>query len=753
MSKVFIHKYAGILSAYGMALANVVHEEQVPCALNYKKKEEIMERSEKLRKVCQDKLMNSESKFSKFSSELFLHMRFEKTDFGLMVSEDELVEKNDFETAFMARYKAEFGFVLKGREILIDDIRVRGTGHSEVSNTKVCEKTEKFGNSKNTDTPNTHRETTTTYFGKKYKWMDTKVYFLDDLTTDFIQEGPMIIMNGNSTIVVEPECTASITDKHDVIIDIKSEKKTQDDFENAVIPCDAIQLSIFGHRFMSIAEQMGRRLQRTAISTNIKERLDFSCALFGEDGGLVSNAPHIPVHLGAMQKAVMFQIEQVKRGKLQLNKGDVILSNHPMAGGSHLPDLTVITPVFNGDDIIFFTANRGHHADIGGSTPGSMPSNSQSLMEEGAQFISFKIVESGNYRETKLIEKFNEPGKYPGCSGSRNLKDNIADLAAQISANQRGIELVGELIQEYGLRHVQAYMKYIQDQAEKSVRELLKSQNSTTMYAEDFMDDGTKICLTIKIDPETGDAVFDFEGTDYQVLSNLNAPVAVTYSAVIYCLRCLVSYDIPLNQGCLTPVTIKLPENSILNPSNNAAVVGGNVLTSQRVVDVILKAFQKCAASQGCMNNVTFGDETSGYYETVCGGIGAGQSYHGAHGTHSHMTNTRITDVEIIERRYPVIVDKFKLRENSGGKGAFRGGDGVQRMMRFRKPLHLSILTERRVFSPYGMAGGENGQKGANVLHRNGQKWKLTSRASVSCQTGDVFELLTPGGGGYGKKT
>ena len=508
------------------------------------------------------------------------------------------------------------------------------------------------------------------------KWLDTPVFDLQKLPPNFSKSGPAIIMNGNSTTVIEPNCTVEISPDSNILITVHQEHVKKLDSSK----CDPIQLSIFSHRFMSIAEQMGRRLQRTAISTNIKERLDFSCALFGQDGGLVSNAPHIPVHLGAMQQAVIFQIDQVKKGLLTINKGDVILSNHPMAGGSHLPDLTVITPVFKNDEIIFFVANRGHHADIGGSTPGSMPSDSTSLDEEGAQFISFKLVENGEYKEQNLIEKFNAPSAHPGCTGSRNLVDNIADLQAQISANQKGIELVSELIDEYGLAHVQAYMKFIQKQAEKCVRDLLKKQESAILKATDFMDDGTKIELTVTIDKNTGSAVFDFSGTDNQIQGNLNAPKAVTYSAVIYCLRCLVNFDIPLNQGCLAPIEIIIPEGSILNPCNEAAVVGGNVLTSQRVVDVILKAFGKCAASQGCMNNITFGDENMGYYETVCGGIGAGDGYHGEHGTHSHMTNTRITDVEIIEKRYPVTVQKFKLRKGSGGSGQFNGGDGIDRV-------------------------------------------------------------------------
>lgn len=375
------------------------------------------------------------------------------------------------------------------------------------------------------------------------------------------------------------------------------------------------------------------------------------------------------------------------------------------------------------------------------------------LYEEGAQFISFKIVSQGSYQEEKLIEKFNLPALQENCVGSRNLPDNLADLAAQISANQKGIELVKDLMAEYGQTHVQNYMKFIQEQAERSVRSLLRGyaiNEKEILTACDYLDSGVKIKLSVKIDKATGSAVFDFTGTDPQVIGNLNAPIAVTYSAVIYCMRCLVDYDIPLNQGCLSPIDIILPENSILNPTIEAAVVGGNVLTSQRVVDVILRAFKKCAASQGCMNNVTFGDGNFGYYETVCGGIGAGSNYNGEDGTHSHMTNTRITDVEIIENRYPVNITTFKLRENSGGRGENYGGEGVIRKIRFRKDVNLSILTERRVFSPYGMNGGSPGLKGENILIKDGMIWKLPSKANIGVNGGDEFWLITPGGGGYG---
>jgi 5-oxoprolinase (ATP-hydrolysing) len=533
-------------------------------------------------------------------------------------------------------------------------------------------------------------------------------------------EGPGIIMDKLSTILVEPNCHAEITLKGDIRIKIGTSTARK-----VGVELDAIQLSIFSHRFMSIAEQMGRILQRTSISTNIKERLDFSCAVFGPDGGLVSNAPHIPVHLGAMQEAVQYQLKALKG---DLRSGDVILTNHPCAGGSHLPDLTVITPVFRPDDVhpIFFVASRGHHADIGGITPGSMPPHSKTLMEEGAVFKSFKLVSEGFFREEELVAELMAPGKYPGSSGTRNLHDNLSDLRAQVAANHKGINLILELVASYGLDVVQAYMTHIQNNAELAVRSMLKEFGQKLgrhkLEAQDSMDDGTVIALSVEIDPKEGSATFDFTGTGYEVWGNCNAPRAITVSAIIYCLRCLVGRDIPLNQGCLTPIKMIVPEGTILCPSEEAAVVGGNVLTSQRVVDVILKAFEACAASQGCMNNLTFGDEKMGYYETIAGGAGAGPNWHGRSGIHTHMTNTRITDPEILETRYPVILNHFSLESNTGGAGKFRGGDGVRRELLFRKDLTVSVLTERRVFQPYGLLGGENGRRGQNLLIRNGGK-------------------------------
>lgn len=750
MKTVFIHKYGGVLSAFGMALADVVHEAQEPCSMVYSKDSFplLEERIAALETQCIAALQQQGFHRSQIDTESFLHLRYERTDCALMCSarghpaHPDSCRAGDFKEAFTTRYMKEFGFTIPSRNIVVDDIRVRGTGSTGIR----CEtRIRPSGRPARVET------VTKCYFEEGY--MDTNVYLLEDLSCDHTIAGPAIIIDKNSTVLVEPDCMASITEYGDIRISIGSGK------QQTIGPeLDTIQLSIFSHRFMSIAEQMGRILQRTAISTNIKERLDFSCALFGPDGGLVSNAPHIPVHLGAMQETVQFQIKNLQD---DVREGDVILSNHPCAGGSHLPDLTVITPVFRVEAPrpVFFVASRGHHADIGGITPGSMPPHSKSLTEEGAVFTSFKLVKEGTFQEEAVTEALMAPGLIPGSSGTRNLHDNLSDLRAQVAANQKGIQLVNELIDLYGLEVVQAYMAHIQANAEVAVRDMLRDfavqweQQTGALVVEsvDFMDDGSPIKLKVKINKQEGSAVFDFTGSGYEVFGNCNAPRAITFSALIYCLRCMVGQDIPLNQGCLVPIRVIIPKGSILDPSADAAVVGGNVLTSQRIVDVIFKAFQVCAASQGCMNNVTFGNQNIGYYETVAGGAGAGPRWDGRSGIHSHMTNTRITDPEILEKRYPVVLKRFQLRPGSGGPGNFCGGDGVIRELLFREHVILSVLTERRVFQPYGIQGGSPGAPGLNLLHRSkGKTINLGGKTSVSLEPGDIFTLHTPGGGGYG---
>lgn len=461
--------------------------------------------------------------------------------------------------------------------------------------------------------------------------------------------------------------------------------------------------------------------------------------------------------------------KQASIWKGKLKRGDVLVSNHPMFGGTHLPDITVITPAFSGDDIIFYVASRAHHADIGGILPGSMPPHSRELFQEGASIKSEKLVSEGHFNEKRITELlYDEPGQYPGCSGTRCLSDNLNDLKAQVAANQKGINLISTLMSDYGEEVVKFYMHNIQANAETSVRNLLKDVykrfEGQDLSAQEFMDDGSPIRLKVTIDPEKGEAVFDFSGTGPEVYGNINAPEAVTYSAIIYCLRCLISEDIPLNQGCLAPIHVLIPKKSFLSPSDNAAVVGGNVLTSQRVTDVVLKAFKACAASQGDTNNLTFGfggtttttngtngaqDRTEtkgfGYYETIAGGSGAGPTWHGTSGVHTHMTNTRITDSEVFERRYPVLLREFGLRSGSAGAGMHRGGEGVVRDIEFRIPVQVSILSERRVYHPYGMEGGEDAACGLNIWVRKVDRKNIDKNSDARQKTDEDGQAKTAG--------
>ncbi|KAF8504527.1 Hydantoinase B/oxoprolinase [Russula emetica] len=542
---------------------------------------------------------------------------------------------------------------------------------------------------------------------------------------------------------------------------------------------DPILLTLFANRFMSVAEAMGRSLQQTSISTNIKERLDFSCALFAPDGDLVANAPFIPIHLGSMSFAVKYQM---KLHGDDLKEGDVLMTNSPHAGGSHLPDITIISPVFHPEskEIIFFTASRGHHADIGGILPGSMPPTSVNIFEEGAEIVSFKLVKEGIFDSKGLYDyMIDKPAMYPGSSGCRNIRDVESDLKAQIAANHKGIQLLHQMVEDYGLKTVQEYMYHIRNNAENSVRNLLrevaKRMNTNILSAVDYLDDGSPICLRVEINEEDGSAVFDFEGTGCEVRGNLNSPASVVHSAVIYCVRSMLDIDIPLNAGCLVPLDIRIPSGSLLSPSRTAAVCGGNVLTSQRIVDVVLRAFHACAASQGCTNNLTFGaggkDSEGraiagwGYYETIAGGSGAGPNWHGTSGVHTHITNTRIGDVEILERRYPVLVHTFGLRNGSAGAGKFCGGEGVIRELEFLEPLQVSILSERRTRTPYGLEGGGQGGLGRNIWIKHGREEdgdvtvddipnareiNIGGKATIRMGKGDRLRIETPGGGGWG---
>ncbi|EAR87851.1 hydantoinase/oxoprolinase (macronuclear) [Tetrahymena thermophila SB210] len=762
MRKIFIHEYAGILSAYGLDKANVIEESSLPLQVildlsNNQQKEDIKKKLDELQVKNAQILSKLNFAQENIHHERYLSVRYEGTDTQIQILETGC--NQDVLAKFVSQHQKEFGFVLDKRRICIDQCRVRTIANKSQEQEEDSEEFSSF--IEQTQIQKISEEMVYFEVEGVIKEVKTPVYQMETLEPSSRIQGPSVILNNTSTIIIEPGWTSLVTKKRNLLL---SENKLQQESVNYFqqeVKCDPIELSIFSNRFMSIAEQMGRTLQRTAVSTNIKERLDFSCAIFAPDGSLVANAPHLPVHLGSMSEAIKYQIRTLGSS---WKEDEVILSNHPAAGGSHLPDITIITPVFDVVDQvtqekkpIFYIASRGHHADVGGLTPGSMPPFSRSILDEGIAIKSLKIVRDGILQEQEIIDIFTNPG--PNQRGTRALNDNISDIKAQVSANNRGVELIKQLIQEYSLHYVQAYMHFIQDNAEESVRRMLVDLSIKNKMAEvdtvseiEYMDDGTPICLKLTIDRTNRKAHLDFDGTGFQVLSNINAPYAVTTSAIIYCLRCLVNSEIPLNEGCLKPITFNIPKNSLLCPSENSPIVGGNVLTSQRITDLILKAFKACAASYGCMNNLTFGNDTMSYYETICGGAGAGPSWNGQNSVQCHMTNTRITDPEILERRYPVILRKFEIRQGSGGQGQYKGGDGVIREFQFLQPLKVSILSERRVFAPFGLNGGENGAKGLNLLVQGDLITNLGAKNTVDVQKNDIIIIHTPGGGGYGDK-
>ncbi len=508
---------------------------------------------------------------------------------------------------------------------------------------------------------------------------------------------------------------------------------------------DPVLLEIFNNRFMGVAEEMGLALQTTAASVNIRERLDFSCAVFDAAGGLVANAPHIPVHLGSMGESIRTVIRE--RGG-SMKPGDVYMLNAPHAGGTHLPDITVIAPVILEGETqpAFFTAARGHHADIGGITPGSMPPNSRTIEDEGVLIENFTLVEGGRLREAETRALF-ASGKHP----ARNVDNNLADLKAQVAACQRGGEELARLVKHYGREGVAAYMGHVQDNAEEHIRRVIDGLEPGSFEAP--MDNGAVIRVSVKPDKAARRLVVDFTGTTAQDAGNFNAPLAITRAAVLYVFRTLVDDAIPLNEGCLKPIDIIVPEGSLLNPKRGAAVVAGNVETSMVVVDALYAALGRLAASQGTMNNFTFGTDRYQYYETICGGSGAGPGFDGTAVVQTHMTNSRLTDPEVLESRYPILIERFGVRHGSGGDGEWYGGDGAVRIVRFREAMTAAMLANRRATAPFGIAGGGSGKPGRNAVRRaGGRVEELPATAQADVAAGDAFIIETPGGGGFGKR-
>jgi 5-oxoprolinase (ATP-hydrolysing) len=735
---ILLHPLAGVLSAHGIANAPLSWDGQRDAgrvALEPELPGPVSEHFKELERAARAALADEGAAPEAIRIERLLDLRYAGTETPLAVRESTHPGESsngDWRAAFADEHAARFGYTRPGRNIEIVAARVRGVAAQADSVASAGP----AAPTREPALPLRHEHVWFPGVGR----VEVPVYAREELAPDQRIAGPALVLEDTGTIVLDAGFEAEL--KREGLLVVHDRGGAQVRAETDLRSADPIRLEVFGNRFMSIAEQMGAVLRNTSVSTNIKERLDYSCAVFDGSGGLVANAPHIPVHLGAMAETVRVVRERFP----DLEDGDVVLTNDPLAGGSHLPDVTVVTPAFLDGERRppFFVASRGHHADLGGITPGSMPADSTRLEEEGVVFEPGLLVRRGRFDELRVRAALTG-ARYP----ARNPDDNVADLEAMVAANRAGVTLLRDLVREHGLAVVDTSMRQLQEAAAgKVAREIARLPDGVRCF-EDRMDDGTPVCARLTID---GDRMtIDFAGTGAAQPGNLNAPRAVVQAAVIYVLRALVAERIPLNGGCLHPVEIVVPSGSLLDPPPGAAVVGGNVETSQRIVDVLLGALGTVAASQGTMNNVAFGDATFGYYETIGGGAGAGEGFDGASGVHTHMTNTRITDAEVLEARYPVRLLRFAVRRGSGGAGCWRGGDGLVREYEFRAPVTLSLLGERRGIAPYGLAGGEPGARGRNRVTRcDGRVAELPGRSTRHLEAGDRLCVETPGGGGYG---
>ncbi|PSO99395.1 MAG: 5-oxoprolinase [Cyanobacteria bacterium QS_7_48_42] len=751
IERVLIHPYAGVLSAYGIGLADirVLREKAVEANLSEGLLPELEQRLAELEREEKGELNRENAKDTEEIEVLKrVHLRYEGTDSPLIVDFDDVA---GMRWQFEAAHRQRYGFIAEEKALIVEAVSVELVAQTETPEEATVER--------RSDEPPQPVATVPMYAADV--WHDTPVFPREDLQPGDRIASPAIVIEATGTNVIEPGWQAEVTQHNHLILqwqEIREAEKKEDagtregsdtphsslltPHSNHLQP-DPVMLEIFNNLFSSIAEQMGTTLQNTSYSVNIKERLDFSCAIFNQQGQLVANAPHIPVHLGSMSESVRSLIE-VRGDALQ--SGDVYVLNNPYNGGTHLPDVTVITPVFADFSYppIFYVASRGHHADIGGVTPGSMPPGSTTIDEEGILLDNFQLIEQGHFREKELLDVLGA-GKYP----VRNTTQNLADLKAQIAANEKGVQELHRMVEQFGLETVQAYMGHVQDNAEESVRRVIDAINDGSFTCE--LDTGGQVHVEITIHRESRSVQIDFTGTSAQQSSNFNAPAAVCKAAVLYVFRTLVDDNIPLNGGCLKPLEIIIPEGCMLNPQPPAAVVAGNVETSQIITDTLYGALGVMAASQGTMNNFTFGNERYQYYETICGGSGAGANFDGTDAVQTHMTNSRLTDPEVLEWRFPVLLESFGIRPNSGGKGHHCGGKGVIRRVRFLEPMTAGILSGRRRIPPFGLQGGEAGAVGCNYVERcNSSVEELDSTAVVEMNAGDAFVIETPGGGGYG---
>lgn len=742
MTRVLIHPLAGVLSAYGMGLADqtLMREQTVEQPLDAQTVMALTQRLDALVQSATRTLIEQQG--SDVSPDSFaiqtlrrIHVRYAGSDAALVVPFGSLAQ---ITARFEAAYQQRFAFLMPDKPLVAEAISVEVV----LSGDAPAEVRHEVHPARDLHAAGVVREQVRLYSGGQ--WHTASLVQREDLRAGDQVRGPAIITDLNATTVIEPGWRADVTCyNHLVLTRIAARANTTAAGTNA----DPVLLEVFNNLFMNIAEQMGQQLQNTAHSVNIKERLDFSCALFDAAGNLIANAPHMPVHLGSMGESIKTVITE-NAGSMA--PGDVYVLNDPYHGGTHLPDITVITPVYLASNSpfsepVFYVGSRGHHADIGGVTPGSMPPFSTRIDEEGVQIHNFKLVDRGRLREAELLDLL-QGDAYP----SRNPQQNLADLKAQIAANEKGVQELHKMVAQFGLPVVQAYMRHVQDNAEESVRRVITrlkdGQFSLTL------DNGAQICVAVRVNRLSRSATIDFTGTSAQQPNNFNAPTAVCMAAVLYVFRTLVDDEIPLNAGCLKPLEVIIPPGSMLNPNPPASVVAGNVETSSCITNALYGALGVMAASQCTMNNFTFGNAQHQYYETLSGGSGAGEGFAGTSVVQTHMTNSRLTDPEVLEFRYPVCLDSYEIRHGSGGAGRWRGGDGAVRRLRFLAPMTASILSNGRVSGAFGMKGGAPGQCGVNrVLRADCSVQVLGHIAQVETAVGDTFEICTPGGGGYGR--
>jgi 5-oxoprolinase (ATP-hydrolysing) len=729
MDAVLIHPFAGVLSAYGMGLADriAIRDASVEVPLDDAGAALASRRCEELAAAASEELLTQGVEAARVRIARRAAIRFQGTDTALMVPLGPIAAMR---AAFEKEYLQRFSFLIPDRPLMLDAVSAEAIGEGEPLPAAPM-------SAAAPDAAAAEGVPIRMYAGS---WATAVLHEYDKLPAGKAIDGPAIVSDRHATTVIDPGWRAMRTPAG--CLELRRASRRRDSCAPGT-EVDPTLLEVFNNLFMNIAEQMGLQLQNTAYSVNIKERLDFSCALFDRRGQLIANAPHMPVHLGSMGESIRTVIECNR----QMLRGDVYMLNDPYRGGTHLPDVTVVTPVYVSEQSSapdFYVASRGHHADVGGITPGSMPPFSNTIEEEGVLFDNFLLIRDGVFREREVVARL-QAGAYP----ARNPTQTIADLRAQVAANERGVQELQAMVAQFGLDTVASYMQHVQDNAEEAVRRVIGALQNGSFELP--LDNGAVIRVRVEVDPETRSAVIDFTGTSSQLAGNFNAPRAVTLAAVIYVFRTLVDDDIPLNAGCLKPLRVVIPEGSMLNPRPPAAVVAGNVETSTCVTNALYGALGALASAQPTMNNLTFGDDDHQYYETISGGSGAGSGFDGTSAVQTHMTNSRLTDPEVLESRFPVLLEEFSIRHGSGGRGRWRGGDGAVRRIRFLAPLTAAILSNGRRVAAFGLAGGEPGAVGINRVERaGGGQETLDHIGCVSMQTGDVFVIETPGGGGYG---